>query len=159
MVKKKEEAKNENIEEGLTVLSLEHDVDLMAEWNEEKLNEKLNYWKEVLKLENWDIEISFARMYDLGEDVYGLNTYDTSLLVSEIKILHPIDRPPCENFATDFKRDVEFTIVHELLHLVFYDWLALAREREGTDFSVERAINSLAKALIKLAREKDEESK
>lgn len=95
----------------------------------------LPFWQDVLNLREWKITIRYGTAEEMSDNV-GLNY----ISVEELESLILLSR---------HQEDVEETLVHELLHLVYdghkpQDW--------RYDAMHERALNRTAKALVTLAR-------
>jgi hypothetical protein len=75
----------------------------------------------------------------VGECTFNINARD-----AVIKILDPIDY--------DGEYDLEWTVVHELLHLHFAGWTA-ANNYE-CPISAEQGIDAIAQALTKLEKKR-----
>jgi len=92
--------------------------------------------------------VRFARYCDLPDDTQGYCDWVLQKLQAVIRIISPDDYP----FDASFPQDIEKTLVHELLHLMF------APFDVGCDTSEyvaqHQAIELLSRALVKLKREK-----
>jgi hypothetical protein len=95
-------------------------------------------WKPILRLEDWDIEIEYARKYELADGCAECNANIMRNLCT-IKILDPNDINPDEDANT---RNVEATVVHELLHIHFRPYMP---ERNTLNYEMwERTIDMLS---------------
>ena len=98
-------------------------------------------WQKILRLQDWEVDINFYRARDftnadaLGECSFNLNSRE-----GFIKILHPTDY--------EGTYDVEWVVVHELLHLHFADWTT--KNNHECPVSGEQAIDAIAQTLSKL---------
>jgi hypothetical protein len=103
----------------------------------------VQYWRKILRLQDWDLTARLARGYDL-EDKEGRCSQWPKLKLIEIEVLDPID------FRPGTHHDVEETLVHELLHVHF---CSLDQKWEGAEQVLyEQAIETMAWALVKLNR-------
>lgn len=127
-------------------------AELLERWSDDLLKVVMEFWQDKLRLTNWDISIRFARYYELEEQVYGVNEFDTASMLSQISIRHPLDHNAGDSFGKRHKEDIEFTIVHELLHLTTYEWALLRDSGVADGFPIEVCINNLARTLISLHR-------
>lgn len=109
----------------------------------------LDYWRPRLRLMDWDVTLEvygLKQWIALGRSAYeaGNCAISASFGSARIRLLNPAEMPddiqPC-------CRDVEDTIVHELLHLM----LPVERS-DGTDHAGELRINRVAQALVQLRR-------
>jgi hypothetical protein len=109
-------------------------------------SEKLSIWQKRLNLEDWDITIVLSRTADLKPNTLGHIRWDSELKIAVISVLNPADyRLPQDEML----RDMEFTIVHELIHLNFGLAFSEFRRSEANRREEEQAVNHLANALLK----------
>ena len=102
-------------------------------------------WQPVLRLQDWDIEIMYVKPYELDPDTGGQVIRCDGKKTARIKVLDPDYRDPC----LIVKPDVEYTVVHELVHIHF----AVFDDLEGpADTLYEQWIHRLASALLALDR-------
>lgn len=118
--------------------------------SQEELQEKLKYWQEKLRLQDWIIEVRIARSEDMMESVSACVNWTLSKKMAIIKVLDPIDYPDDIMGV----RNMEDDLVHELLHLHF----APINDHFGGRGKVyntfeEQAIESIASGLISCIRE------
>lgn len=113
---------------------------------QEDAQARCGYWQTVLRLQDWDVRVTFCRRHDLKHGVARaeIDIYRRA----HVRILDPIDQNP-EDWPVD--RDVEVSLVHELLHLQFYD-VAKPKEDTPEDVALERGIEATARALVQLSR-------
>lgn len=111
--------------------------------------EKLKYWKNILTLDQWDVIAKIVRVKDMdAEDSQGTINFRMCGLEAIIKQMDPID---WDN--QDFDYDMEASLIHELLHLLFARF-----KHEGEDAELEeQVINIIARALVGLKRQNDKE--
>lgn len=117
--------------------------------NEEELQERLKYWQEKLRLQDWIVEVQISRGKDMMEDTCACVDYTLSKKMASVKILDPIDYPD----DVMGERDMENDLVHELLHLHF----APINEHFNDDNEIystfeEQAVESIASGLISAER-------
>lgn len=111
-------------------------------------------WQRILRLNDWDIDLSIVRRHtltsssSLGQTTLGIYRRAT------IKIADPTDFL-ADDTARD--RDLEDTLVHELLHLHFNDLrVPVSRPTDPStaeEVAQERAIEAIAGALLTLKRQ------
>jgi hypothetical protein len=109
------------------------------------VSERLEVWQDHLNLRDWNIRLEFVRARQLEPKTLGTVHWDTLLKVATISVLAP------EDYDLSYKPmldDMEFTIVHELVHIQ----LASLPRSEASRRVEEHAVNELASALLKLAR-------
>lgn len=110
------------------------------------LSKVASRWQKILRLQDWQVDIDFYRARDFtNADALGECTFNINSREGFIKILDPIDY--------DGEYDLEWTVVHELLHLHFAQWTA-ANNYE-CPISGEQAIDSIAQALTRLNKAGD----
>ena len=109
------------------------------------VHEKLPVWQRRLKLEDWKITVLSVHPTGLREHTLGNIHWDAEKKTAVIRVLNASDyRMPYH--AT--LNDLEFTIVHELIHL---ELVSLPRS-EASRSDEEQAINHLADALLQFDR-------
>jgi hypothetical protein len=113
------------------------------------LNDRLSYWCKHLKLEEWQVSVVMVRRDALRAKTLGKIQWDKKKKTAVIEVMDPSD------YRLSFRPmldDMEFTVVHELVHLS----LASLPRSEASRSSEEHAVNRLAEALVRLdSRPKD----
>jgi hypothetical protein len=105
--------------------------------------EKLVLWQRRLNLQDWKISVVMSHPTDLRQRTLGNIHWDANRKTAVIRVLDASDyQMPFE--AT--MKDMEFTVVHELIHLE----LASLPRSEASRSEEEYAINHLAGALLQL---------
>jgi hypothetical protein len=105
----------------------------------------LNIWQERMSLNDWNIDVKLVRANELEPQTLGNIHWDTNIKCATIEVLSSYDYP----LPTDeMLKDMEFTVVHELVHL---DLASLPKSKASRRIE-EHAVNQLAKALLDLAR-------
>jgi hypothetical protein len=115
-------------------LTLEHELE---EWLEE--------WKSILRLQDWSIDVRIVRSFEMDMTVGDVIRHPEQRHAI-VRILDPRDIDP---ESPTWQRDVESTLVHELLHVVFY---SVDHVDETAEMIFEQGINSTADALVTLLR-------
>lgn len=123
----------------------EPDVSQWSAQSEQHLKEQLTRWQDRLKLSDWDISLELARSADLRPGTLGNVHWDKPAKTAHIRVLDPNDYQMNYYAAV---RDMEFTIVHELVHLE----LASLPRSEASRGDEEVAVNQMAEALLALER-------
>src|SRR5687767_7641784 len=78
------------------------------------VDETLAMWRRRLNLEQWDISVVMTRRSDLKAKTRGQIRWDKGKKSAVIRVLHASDyQLPLREMLDD----MEFTIVHELIHL------------------------------------------
>ena len=101
-------------------------------------------WQKILRLQDWEVTIDFYRAREFSNsDALGECTFNVNSREGFIKILHPTDY--------DGEYNLEWIVVHELLHLHFADWTA--KNNYECPVSGEQAIDSIAQTLTRLSKQ------
>ena len=113
---------------------------------EQFVNERLSTWSKRLNLDGWEISVVMTRRDDLKANTLGGIRWDKTKKSAVIKVQDASDyRMPIREMLND----MEFTIVHELVHLE----LASLPRSEASRSSEEHAVNQIAEALLRLDRQ------
>lgn len=115
-----------------------------------EMQSALDYWKNVLNLMNWDIEVKIERAQKMRENCAGSVNWTLQKKMANICILDPIDYP--DDLMSD--QDMEKTLVHELLHLNLAPLHDDHSHGEHYELFEEWAINDISAALIALYRKR-----
>ncbi len=102
-------------------------------------------WQQVLRLEDWDVEVELVRHYDLSKDCSGTMQTFAGKKRAVMQLIDPRDTDP----RWRFDMGMEFTIVHELLHIHLEP--LLNRDVEHIATAEERAVHAISVALVKAA--------
>jgi hypothetical protein len=111
--------------------------------------EKLWMWQKRLNLQEWDIAVVVSRASDLKPRTLGNIHWDREKKTATIRVLDPAD------YSLPFEamlQDVEFTLVHELIHLEIVPILSDLQRTDANRMEEEHAVNHMAEALLKLDR-------
>ena len=116
-------------------------------FNPDRLEELLEEWKSILHLGQWDIELRRSRQVDFLEgDNQGEITFNRVECQAIVRILDPIDW-----VDIPFKQDMEKTLVHELLHIIYADFEP--EDSNSLQYTLwHRSIDSMARVLVSLKR-------
>jgi hypothetical protein len=113
--------------------------------SQDQVDNWVRLWQRRLHLDDWRIEARIVRAADLKPDTLGNLKWNSISRTATIKVLNPIDY---DLPAADVPEDIEYTVVHELVHLQLS-----ALPRAGGRPEVEEAVvNKLADALMQLER-------
>jgi hypothetical protein len=111
------------------------------------VGEKLWTWQRRLNLQNWHITVIFAQPTELKPRTLGNIHWDADKHSAVIRVL------AADHYKLPFREmleDMEFTVVHELIHLE----LASLPKSEASRSAEEFAVNQMADALLKLDRDR-----
>jgi hypothetical protein len=106
--------------------------------------QKLQVWQDRMNLRDWNIRVVLLRANQLEPQTLGNIHWDTDTKTATIGVLSPLDYHMAYQ---PMLNDMEFTIVHELVHLE----LASLPKSEASRRVEETAVNNLADALLRLA--------
>jgi len=106
-------------------------------------------WQHRLNLDDWNISVAVVRASDLKPRTLGNIHWDTGSKSAVIRVLDPVDYTLK---GQAMLRDVEFTVVHELIHLELAPVLSPLERTDANRRDEEHAVNHMADALLKLDR-------
>jgi len=113
--------------------------------------ERLWLWQRRLKLEDWNISVVVSRATELKPKTLGNIHWDSDKKTAVIRVLDPADyKMPFD----DMLKDMEFTVVHELIHLELSPVLSPLQRNDANRRDEEHTVNAMADALLKLDRAK-----
>jgi hypothetical protein len=110
--------------------------------------ERLQVWQQRLGLEQWNFTVVFSRPDELKPNTVGNIRWDAAEKSAVIRLLAASEYTLA---CPDTFRDLEFTIVHELLHLKVSVLPRCAAVRQDE----ESAVNDIARTLLMLDRARD----
>jgi len=111
--------------------------------------EKLWVWQKRLGLEDWNVSLEVVRATGLKPKTLGNIHWDTDKKTAVLRVLDPAD------YNLPFRKtleDMEFTVVHELIHLDMVPVLSHFTRSDADRREEEHAVNHLAGALLRLDR-------
>jgi hypothetical protein len=109
------------------------------------LVERLWLWQKRLSLTSWNIRLKLIRASELRPKTLGNIHWDADTHTAEIHVLAPEDYKLA---MPEMLADMEFTVVHELVHLQ----LSSLPRSEASRSAEEHAVNQLTQALLNLDR-------
>jgi hypothetical protein len=115
------------------------------------VRDKLALWQSRLKLQDWTIALIVSHPSDLRPGTLGNIHWDAEKKTARIRVLSASDyHAPFR--ATE--QDMEFTVVHELIHLVFQG-VTRNEESRSTESRTaeEEAVNHMAETMLRLDRQ------
>lgn len=114
-------------------------------------NEKLWVWQKRLNLQDWNISVAVVRASELRPKTLGNIHWDLDKKTALIHVLDPADYTLPFH---DMLNDIEFTVVHELIHLELVPVLTDEKRTDANRRQEEFAVNHMASALLELDRQK-----
>jgi hypothetical protein len=109
------------------------------------IDQKLQVWQQRLNLKDWNLRARLVHPDALEPKTLGNIRWNTDARAATIGVLSTYHYDLQDQAMLD---DMEFTIVHELVHL----HLASLPRSEASRRVEEHAVNELAKALLNLAK-------
>ncbi len=96
---------------------IEFDVDKNNGLIKEELEKLLTFWQSKLRMDDWDISISIVNFG--RKDYKQSGDFVANILSKKAKILLTAD---------PFRGDEEYTLVHELIHVLLFDYDKFSEE-------------------------------
>ena len=115
---------------------------------EKYLHQRLALWQERLNLQDWKISVIQSHPSSLRAGTLGNIHWDADQQTAVIRVLDASEYHVPMNAAL---KDMEFTVVHELIHLELSSLTRNFKSRSEESYSgEEQAVNRVADALLKL---------
>ena len=115
------------------------------------VHEILPYWQERLQLKDWTVLVLISRPSDLRTGTLGNIHWDAEKKLATIRVMDPSgynDSSGAAMAMVPILKDMEVTVVHELVHLE----LASLPVSEADRTNQESAIDRLTAALLQAGR-------
>ena len=103
------------------------------------LEKQLRTWQKRLGLEEWELSLQVVRKSALDRDTWGNAEWDSDSKSGVISVLDPQDY---NLKGADLKKDMECTIVHELVHI------QVSPLDSGNPEAHEEVVNRIMTALL-----------
>jgi hypothetical protein len=103
------------------------------------LEKQLKTWQKRLGMDDWDLTLQVVRKSALDRDTWGNAEWDSDSKSGVISVLDPHDY---NLKGGDLKRDMECTIVHELVHI------QVSPLDSGNPEAHEEVVNRIMNALL-----------
>jgi hypothetical protein len=103
------------------------------------LQRQLRTWQKRLGLDDWDLSLQVVRKDALDRDTWGNAEWDSESKTGVISVLDPQDY---NLKGSELKRDMECTIVHELVHI------QVSPLDSGDPQAHEEVVNRIMNALL-----------
>ena len=120
-----------------------------AQMVERYASERLWLWQKRLNLQGWKVSVKVSRANELKPKTVGNIHWDRDKKTAVIRVLDPADYHVA---FSEMLRDIEFTVVHELIHLEMAPVLSDLQRTEENRMEEEHAVNQMTEALLKLDR-------
>ncbi len=116
---------------------------------------RLSVWQKRLNLQEWGVSVVVSRATDLKPKTVGNIHWDREKKTAVIRVLDPADyQLPFDQML----QDIEFTIVHELIHLEIAPVFTDLTRTDANRMEEEHAVNHMTDALLKLDRTQAKQS-
>jgi len=112
---------------------------------EKFVQEKVQLWQRRMNLTSWSIHPRLIRRSSLKPKTLGGIHWDADVMKATVDVLSTYDYKLPDQAMLD---DMEFTVVHELVHLQ----LSSLPRSEASRSAEEHAVNEIAHALLNLAK-------
>ena len=112
-------------------------------------SERLWVWQRRLNLQDWNVSVVVSRAGELKPRTLGNVHWDLDKKTAVIRVLDPADYRLAPSLIL---RDIELTVVHELIHLEIAPALADLHRTDANREQEEKAVNRMADALLLLDR-------
>jgi len=121
--------------------------------NDKKLKKLLKYWQEHLRLQDWEIEITFETAVPFGG--VGICVKQAQYKSAQIQVQVPECRIDVHDDWSDKLKDIytERVVVHELLHLMInvHKEIPFKDRKNNADAYLEEvSVNTLDTLLVNL---------
>lgn len=121
--------------------------------SETELQALCREWQQILRLEDWDIEVRLTRNHEFPDKYHGGDCHVfVEKQCARIRILPEGDRLP--DVMAPY--DQEIDLVHEILHVAFKQSQPEIDDASPHWQQHERAIHRVSEALVGLKREKSQ---
>ena len=107
--------------------------------------ERLAVWQKRLNLQDWNISLVVSRASELKPKTLGNIHWDNEKKTAVLRVLDPADYKLPFN---EMLQDLEFTVVHELIHLELSPVLSPLQRNDANRREEEHAVNHMADALL-----------
>lgn len=102
-------------------------------------------WQKRLSLDDWKVIAQIVRSSDLRPDTLGNLKWNSATKTATVRVLSPLDY---DLPASEIPTDIEYTVVHELVHLQL---AALPRDPANKNIE-EKVVNRISEALFALEK-------
>jgi hypothetical protein len=117
---------------------------------ERYVRQRLALWQNRLKLQEWNITLVLSHPSDLRHGTLGNIRWDAEKKTARIRVL---DASEYHRPFQSTLNDMEFTVVHELIHLEFSPVTRNEESRSAESRTAEEeAVNRMADSLLQLDR-------
>jgi hypothetical protein len=107
------------------------------------VHEILPYWQHRLALDQWDIHILLSRPEDLRPGTLGNIHWDREKKSATIRVM---DSTGYHTDLTSMLKDMQVTVVHELVHLELASLPVAEADRNNQEFAIDRLTAALLAA-------------
>ncbi|MEW6769959.1 MAG: hypothetical protein AB1330_01015 [Bacillota bacterium] len=122
--------------------------------SEDELSSLCSEWQEILGLQHWAISVSVNRAPDFESTPpsTGRVKWQLDRLLAHIQVLSSLDYNMSSAAEIGLPQDMEQTLVHELVHLLFVASNATRSDGGLEEILFEQGVDQVANALVALRR-------
>ena len=117
------------------------------------IQERGEYWQDLMGLNGWKIRYQFALPHEL-KDAWADNDFDQYHKTALVRVLHPqfgkLQAWPTPEY------DVDYSLVHELVHLLLEPVGANDTETDIELTLLEQTVNAITDLIINLENQANE---
>lgn len=116
--------------------------------SQKHLDRMAAYWQHALALDDWEISVVAIKTSDMPDGSAGLGKWDNDLHRGTILVIRPEDYAKTPGLPKEQKaveRDIEDTVVHELVHLRIQEFAGADADhaKMAEEYTVVRLTNTL----------------
>jgi hypothetical protein len=104
------------------------------------VHEILPYWQQRLHLEEWTVHVMLSRPQDLRPGTLGNIHWDRDGKVATIRVM---DASGYHTDVASMLKDMQVTVVHELVHLELASLPVADADRSNQEFAIDRLVDAL----------------
>jgi hypothetical protein len=104
------------------------------------VHEILPYWQRRLQLEDWNVFVLLARPADLRPGTLGNIHWDMEKKTATIRVM---DSSGYSSSVTSMLKDMEVTVVHELVHLELASLPVSDADRSNQEYAIDHLTDAL----------------
>jgi len=104
------------------------------------IHEVLPYWQHRLALDDWDIHVLLSRPEDLRQGTLGNIHWDREKKAATIRVM---DSAGYHTDLAAMLKDMQVTVVHELVHLELASLPVAEADRSNQEFAIDHLTEAL----------------
>jgi hypothetical protein len=107
------------------------------------IHDLLPYWQKRLQLQDWNVYILLSRPVDLRRGTLGNIHWDMEKKSATIRVMDASGYPPD---VTAMLKDMQVTVVHELVHLELASLPVSDADRSNQEYAIDHLTDALLAA-------------